>query len=39
MVIQDLKRVGSSAEGLFILDRELGKREAEADSEGEADAT
>ncbi len=35
-VIQDLKRVGSSAEGVFFLDRELAGRTAEAESEGEA---
>jgi ferritin len=39
MVIQDLKRIGDSAEGLFILDREMGQRNAEAGAEGEADAT
>lgn len=37
-VIQDLKRVGDSAQGLFILDRELAGRRAEtAAAEGEAD--
>lgn len=35
-VIQDLKRVGSSAEGVFFLDRELAGRTAEAEGEGEA---
>lgn len=35
-VIQDLKRIGDSAQGLFILDRELGGRPAEAEAgEGE----
>jgi ferritin len=38
-VIQDLKRVGDSGEGLFILDRELDKRNVEAGGENEADAT
>lgn len=37
-VIQDLKRVGNSVEGLFILDREIGQRKAEADAGNEADA-
>ena len=37
-VIQDLKRVGDSAQGLFILDRELAGRVDEA-ADGEADAT
>lgn len=37
-VIQDLKRIGDSAEGLFIMDRELAGRgpEAEGASGGEA---
>lgn len=35
-VIQDLKRIGDSAQGLFILDRELGQRQVEAD-EGDAE--
>lgn len=38
-VIQDLKRVGDSAQGLFILDREMAGRKAEAgDEAGEAEA-
>jgi ferritin len=38
-VIQDLKRVADSAEGLFILDRELGSRSEEGEGGEEADAT
>lgn len=38
MAIQDLKRVGNSVEGLFILDREMGQRQAEVSAGGEADA-
>lgn len=35
-VIQDLKRVGDSSQGLFLLDRELAGRQAEAEAgEGE----
>jgi ferritin len=34
-VIQDLKRIGDAPQGLFILDRELAGRKAEADTEGE----
>lgn len=35
-VIQDLKRVGDSSQGLFLLDREMAGRKAEAEGEGEA---
>ncbi len=38
-VIQDLKRVSSSPDGLFILDRELGNRSEEGGDEEAADAT
>ncbi len=37
-VIQDLKRIGDAPQGLFILDRELAGRKAEAEAEG-TDAT
>ncbi len=37
-VIQDLKRVGESAQGLFLLDRELAGR-GEAAEAGDSDAT
>ena len=36
-VIQDLKRVGDSTQGLFMLDRELAQRRPEAEAEAEAD--
>jgi ferritin len=36
-VIQDLKRVAESAHGLFMLDRELGQRQDEAEGEAEAE--
>ena len=36
-VIQDLKRVGDSTQGLFMLDRELAQRRPEAEDEAEAD--
>jgi ferritin len=36
-VIQDLKRVVNSAHGLFMLDRELAGRKAEAEGEAEAE--
>jgi ferritin len=39
IVIQDLKRIGDSAEGLFILDRELAGRAPEAGEESEGEAT
>jgi ferritin len=35
-VIQDLKRIGDSAQGLFLLDRELAGRSEEAGEEGDA---
>lgn len=38
-VIQDLKRVIHSPDGLFMMDRELGSRSGEGESEEEADAT
>lgn len=38
-VIQDLKRVGDSAQGLFLLDRELAGRTAEAADGDSGDAT
>lgn len=34
-VIQDLKRIGESSQGLFMLDREMAGREAEAEAEAE----
>lgn len=34
-VIQDLKRIGEAPEGLFMLDRELAGRKAEAEAEGQ----
>lgn len=34
-VIQDLKRVGESSQGLFMIDRELAGRQPEAEEEGE----
>lgn len=38
-VIQDLKRVSDSSQGLFLLDRELGQRAGEDDMDEEGDAT
>ncbi|MBI5670585.1 MAG: ferritin [Chloroflexi bacterium] len=34
-VIQDLKRIGDSSQGLFMLDRELAGRQPEAEAEAE----